>query len=196
MNAWYGRQVTGAGVYVFAVRSDAHPDGAIVAVDGTPDGAYSCATLDRDSRVVALDDLTCESNEVWYVEVRETSATPPATNLLAFTGFAQTPGTLLDEAAASRLGVSPADRIGSVRWSHLTGAVDQVYVEPQHRRAGVGTRLAVTAGCLAVARDWPRLWGDGQGTEEGERFVQALPFRDRVVSPVRSTALMAEPAGD
>jgi GNAT superfamily N-acetyltransferase len=117
---------------------------------------------------------------LWFVEFREASAEPPAVNLMAFEGFGQQPGALLDGAAVSNVAVGSADQLGAVRWWPASGEVDQLYVAPSMRRRGVGTALVLTAGALSIARGWPRCWSDGQRTELGEAFVQLPELRGRV----------------
>ena len=95
---------------------------------------------------------------------------PPATNLLAFTGHGQRAGALLDEADFSNTGAASADQLASVRFYPVSGVVDQIYVAPEWRRHGIGSALVNAAGALSVGRGWPRLWSQGQRTELGEQF--------------------------
>jgi GNAT superfamily N-acetyltransferase len=110
--------------------------------------------------------------------VAETAAHPPATNLIAFAGHGVQPGTLLD-AAGLRGRVTSTDQLGAIRWFPATGEVDQVYVDPAWRRRSVGNALINAASALTYAREWPRMWGDGQRTEIGEHFRNASPWRAR-----------------
>jgi GNAT superfamily N-acetyltransferase len=66
-----------------------------------------------------------------------------------------------------------------VRWYQGTGEVDQVYVAPTQRRQGIGSAIIMAAGTLAVARDWPRLWGDGQRTALGDRWRSTSDWAHR-----------------
>ena len=130
---------------------------------------------------------------IWFVEVRESSAQPPAVNLVAFAGHGQPAGALLDEAAASNLSIGSADQLGALRWWPATGAVDQVYVAPSWRRHGIATIMALTGSGLAIAKGWPRLWADGQRTELGEAFVNASAFRNRTEALTHTLAPMTPP---
>ena len=89
------------------------------------------------------------------------------------------PGTLLDEVAAAELSAISDDQLGAVRWYPGSGEVDQVYVQPAWRRRNIATVLIVAAKTLTAAREWPRLWGDGQRTAQGERLRNASSWRVR-----------------
>jgi len=131
----------------------------------------------------------------WFAEIRETTARPPAANLVAFTGFGPPPGELLDEVRLAELPARTEDQLGAVRWYPATGEVDQIYVQPAWRRRHVGSALVAAAAALSYARDWPRLWADGQRTELGERFRNASPWRARTAELTNLAAPMTPPAG-
>lgn len=123
------------------------------------------------------------SPPLWFAEVRESTARPPAVHLIAFAsgGLAggPAPGSLLDESAVTNVNVTSDDQVGALRWYPATGEVDQVYVQPAWRRRGISGALIIGAGALSVARGWPRLWGDGQRTVQGEQLRNASPWRHR-----------------
>ncbi|MDT4969951.1 MAG: hypothetical protein QOG22_94 [Pseudonocardiales bacterium] len=177
-NWWFAR-VSGDGDHarLIAVQSDAHPDGTQVDLDaaeaaGGVAGSICTVELD-DGKVRALvlaESVAPNAPPLWFAEIRESSARPPATNLLAFSGHDQPAGCLLDDADLSNVNLGADDQLGAVRWYPVSGIVNQVYVAPEWRRRGIGTALITAAGVLSVARDWSRLWGQGQRTALGEEF--------------------------
>lgn len=179
------------GQRVVFVASARYPDGmrvelpARIADAQIGDDLVAEALLDDAGTVVILRVSVAaapKAPEVWFAEVRESTARPPAVNLVVFTGAAQQPGTLLDAArlrALAALPSSPLDQLAALRWWPGTGEVDQVYVQPQWRRHSVGTLLVLAGSTLAQARGWARLWGDGQRTELGEQWRNAAAWRHR-----------------
>jgi GNAT superfamily N-acetyltransferase len=203
-NTWYARvrTISGSGVRVLAIRNGQHDDGAILDLNEADTGAtltegcYLQALLDAEGRVVRLvpEPPAVSRPPLWFVEIRETTAQPPAVNLVAFSGHGQPEGAVLDATAATNLAISSADQLGAVRWWPATGEVDQIYVAPDWRRHRIGTRLVLSAGCLSIARNWPRLWGDGQRTALGEQFRNASTWRDRAADLTHVVPPMTPPA--
>jgi GNAT superfamily N-acetyltransferase len=174
---WWFAQVSGDGDQsrLIAVQSDAYPDDTHVELDtaaGELAGTVCTVHLDdgKARAVVLGGSVAPDAPPLWFAELRESSARPPATNLLAFSGHGQPPGALLDDADLSNVTVRSEDQLGAVRWYPVSGVVNQIYVAPQWRRRRVGTALLTAATTLSVARDWPRLWGQGQRTAMGEAF--------------------------
>jgi GNAT superfamily N-acetyltransferase len=116
---------------------------------------------------------------LWFAERRESTATPPAVNLMAFSGAGQPAGTLVDEAGLRGIPVGTADQLGALRWYPATGEIDQIYVQPSWRRRNIASALLAAGGTLSVARDWPRFWSDGQRTEMGEQLRNGRSWKDR-----------------
>jgi GNAT superfamily N-acetyltransferase len=181
---WHVRALGPDGLPVWAavVQSERHPDGTELslteadALAEVGDDAAGLARFASDRRVVRLEvtaDAAPKAPPLWFAELREPSATPPATTLVAFTGHDVEPGTLLDRQALRKVDVTSADQLGAFRWYPASGFGDQLYVSPQWRRRTIGTGLLAAAEILAFARGWPRLHGDGQRTAEGDRMWKA-----------------------
>jgi GNAT superfamily N-acetyltransferase len=177
----------GAYVRLAGVVSGAYPDGTVVDVDaeqeaaGATAGWFATAELDG-GRVTALrfpPDPAGSTPPMWFVEVRESTRRPPATNLLAFTGHGQPPGILLDAADFSNTATASADQLGAIHFYPVSGVIDQIYVAPDWRRRGIGGVLAEATSVLCLARGWPRPWAQGQRTELGEKFRNGSPWWDR-----------------
>lgn len=179
---------------VFIVQSGVHPDGTCLDVTpdqhaaGVTDGWVAVATRDADGSVTSLvlaDSVAPEAPPLWFVEVRESAADPPAVNLLAFSEHGQAAGTLMDRADLSNVAVRRSDQLAAIRWWPAVGEVDQIYVNPDWRRRGIGTAVVQAAAVLTAARGWSRLWGDGQRTVLGEQFRNASFWRHRTAELTR-----------
>jgi ribosomal protein S18 acetylase RimI-like enzyme len=170
------------------VQSTRHPDEARVAMTQTQalrdggDDVTCIVTYDDDGRVVKIEptrNVVPNAPPLWFVELRESNAQPPAVTIVAFTGHGGPPGRLYDQPDADDLPIVSTDQVGAVRWYPATGEIDQIYVAPELRRRQIGTALLVSAGTLSVARGWPRLWSDGQRTVLGEHFRNSQAWRSR-----------------
>jgi Acetyltransferase (GNAT) family. len=182
------------------VASPRHPDAARVELleeaakyeIGT--GAVCVARYDEHERVCGLDLSTRTVPPLWFGELRESAAQPPAVNLITFTGHGVLPGALHDDAALRDLPVASGDQLGAVRWYPATGELDQIYVQPDRRRRGLATALIAAAATLSYARDWPRLWSDGQRTELGERLRNSGPWWHRAADLTHVAPPMTPPS--
>lgn len=172
----------------FAVESARYPDGVRVELEaGTAreqvgEDAVCVVTFDDSHRVVGLQVLAHyvpKAPPIWFAELRQSAARPPAVNLLAFTGHDQPAGTLVEESDLSNLPVRSSDQLAALRWYPASGEVDQIYVQPAWRRRGLASAMIAAGATLSVARDWPRLWGDGQRTQLGEELRNASSWRHR-----------------
>lgn len=176
----------GAAQWYAVVSSARRPDGSRVelpvdeAADLVGSDAICIAHYDDERRVRALTvtgRAAPKAPPLWFVEVRESARTPPAVSLVAFTGHDVAAGSLRDDTTGTP--ATSADQVGAVRWYPASGEIDQIYVQPQWRRRTVGKALIAAAAALSYARDWPRLWSDGQRTELGEKFRNAGEWRHR-----------------
>ena len=168
------------------MSGDRHPDGSRIelptdrAEEEVGADAVCVATYGDDGRVATLRvgaRGAPKAPPLWFVEVRESAGSPPAVSLVAFTGHGVPAGSLRDDTGGTP--ATNTDQVGAVRWYPATGEVDQIYVQPAWRRHTVGGALIAAAAALSYARDWPRLWSDGQRTKLGEQFVTAAEWRHR-----------------
>ena len=159
------------------VMSDEFPPRTLVDLPGTqrPSGWCIAVRCGADGQVRAVETALPDAPLLWYVELPEPDAAPPATTLVAFSDDRHPEGTLLSAADAQADGVSGADQVAAFRWWPGTGLVHQVFVVPQHRRRGVGLKLGHVAFGLQHARGLPALHGDGYRTRLGEQFRKGLP---------------------
>lgn len=178
----------GSPVWVAGAGSDQHADGELVELPVTDAIAYlagatlAVAHLGPEQDVVALVVTPLgapKAPPLWFAELPEPDAAPPALNLVAFTGHDVQPGRLLDRGALRATSARTRDQLGAVRLYPATGEVDQLYVSPQWRRQNIGTALTLAAGILAFARGSSLPWGDGQRTSDGDRMTQASVWRHR-----------------
>jgi GNAT superfamily N-acetyltransferase len=110
--------------------------------------------------------------KLWWVEVPETSADPPAMNIVAYDDPALAPGAVIDDAAFVSLPVQASQQVGAYRWWPSTGEVHQMYVSPDGRREGIGIGLGTFAWSYAWLRGWPAQFTGGYRTDEGEGFLE------------------------
>jgi GNAT superfamily N-acetyltransferase len=167
---WSGRRPDGARIELPVEDAEREIEG----------NAVCTAVFDDDGRVRELRvgrRGAPKAPPLWFVEVRESTGTPPAVNLVAFTGHGVQPGTLRDDLGGTA--ATSADQVGALRWYPATGEVDQVYVQPQWRRHTVGGALIAAGAALCAGRDWARLWGDGQRTSVGEDWRNASSWAHR-----------------
>lgn len=186
---WQGLITGGAGRpdRLLVVQSDRHPDG--VRVPMTADDAADVsgadlvceAVLDHTgvSELHVCPTFAPRAPDLWYVELVEDSAQPAAVNLLAFGDGGPPAGLLLDADDVEDVPVTSADQLAAIRWYPATGEVDQIYVDPARRREHIGTALLAAAATLSVARDWPRLWTDGQRTVLGDQLTRSRSWAAR-----------------
>ena len=203
-HSWWQALVRGSADHadrLIVVSSGRHPDGARVELDAAAARRHAgddvvCEAVIGTVGVEALHvsrSFAPRAPDLWFVELTEPTAQPDAVNLVAFSGAGQQPGALLDEDRAAASPVTSGDQLGAIRWYPGTGEVDQVYVAPAWRRHQVGTALIGAAGTLSVARGWPRLWGDGQRTADGEGLRNARSWRDRTADLTHLAPPMTPP---
>ncbi|HEV7727210.1 MAG TPA: GNAT family N-acetyltransferase, partial [Modestobacter sp.] len=163
---------------VVVVLSPAFPPYTVVDLpdDRRPPGWQVAVRADVEGgRVHAVEVMQPEAASLWYVELSEPDAGPPASTLVAFSDLRYAEGTLLDADRASRGDVTGARQVGALRWWPGTGLVHQLYVGAEHRRRGVGRKLVQAAFGLQLARGLPPLHGDGRRTDLGEEWRRSLP---------------------
>jgi GNAT superfamily N-acetyltransferase len=123
--------------------------------------------------------------DLWFVEMPEPLADPPATNLVAYATPEWPDGTVVAADEAERSGVDPREQVGAVRWWTATGQVHQVYVAAHMRRRRIGTKLVLTGAALTVGRRWPSLWANGELTDMGQAWITGSVWAPRVAPRTR-----------
>jgi GNAT superfamily N-acetyltransferase len=126
------------------------------------------------SRVHRVEAAVPGTPSLWFVEVPEPTARPAATTLVAFSDVRFPDGTVVGADRARRAGVDGVRQVAAVRWWPVTGLVHQIYVSAEHRRRGLGRKLALAAFGVQAARGLPLLHGDGRRTELGEAWRTGL----------------------
>lgn len=162
---------------VTARLHDAHPDGAQVP-SPDPDAVVmwrSEASAAGLIRIELAPFATPHAPAVWFVNVPEPRATPPATNLVAFANDRKPAGTVITKFQFATLGVSNDEQVAAVRWYPSSGLVHQVYVAAGWRRHQLATHVLYAADAFHQANGWRgHLHGDGRRTELGEQLVAGL----------------------
>jgi GNAT superfamily N-acetyltransferase len=170
------------------VQSTRYPDGCRVELSPDMarvqigDAAVCVITYGDARRVVGIQVMPWfapKAPPMWFAELRESAARPPAVSLLAFTGAGQPENTLVDQSDLRNVRVVSSDQLAALRWYPATGELDQIYVQPPWRRRNIASAMLAAAASLSVSRDWPRFWSDGQRTAEGEELRNARSWRHR-----------------
>lgn len=191
----------GAAVWMAQVQSAQHTDDVVLelpesqAREAVGDDAVCFASIHEDV-VTGLSVTTRgapKAPELWFMEVMESEAAPPAVCLMAFSGHGVAAGSLIDGYAPNPPPISSEDQLGALRWYPATGEVDQIYVSPTWRRHSVASALIAAGATLAVARGWPRLWGDGQRTALGNKWRATRPWAHRAAELTHLAAPMTPP---
>jgi GNAT superfamily N-acetyltransferase len=186
MSIWWGRRpLAGSAplIEMLAFGTDDQPDGSRVELVGDPPGEPIIRVVVDGVRVLTVHvPFAASSPPLWFVEHPETSAKPPAFTLVAFDTADRPDGTLVDAATFAGLGLTSDQQVAAVRWWPKTGQLHQVYVQPAHRKRGIGRKLLLAAGGYTVGRGWAPMWVSGERTDEGEAALgHANPvFRSRV----------------
>ena len=144
---------------------DHRPSGWIVAVRTDP----------ASGRALTVDVRLPHAPLLWYVEVGEPDADPPATTLVAFSDPRYPDGTVLAGSEARAAGVLGEQQVAALRWWPHLGLANQIYVAPAHRRRGIAAKLGHAAFALQRARELPDLHADGRRTDLGENWREGLP---------------------
>jgi GNAT superfamily N-acetyltransferase len=181
LHPWWARLSDGepgrpARQTLIAVLSPDFPAHTIVDLPGSrrPTG-WQVAVTTEDGRLDRVAVALPDAPMLWYVELPEPTAVPPATTLVAFSDLRRAEGEVLSEPEAWAAGVSGADQVAAVRWWPADGLVHQVYVQPSFRRRRVAAKLVQAAGGVQAARGLPAMHGDGRRTDLGEQWRAGLP---------------------
>jgi GNAT superfamily N-acetyltransferase len=169
------------------VDSEAHPDGTRVQVDAhefarAESGAVGIATFGATNDVVGVavpPRRVPKAPPLCWVERPDQEAHPPATCLQAHDATDGRPDHVL--------ATSDTDPLGWVRWYPLTGLIDDIWVDPGHRRLGIATALLYAADTLSLAREWRRLWADSQRTDLGDQLREGGVWRVRAADRTHLT---------
>jgi GNAT superfamily N-acetyltransferase len=169
---------------MLAFDTEDHPDGSRIELESAPPAEPMIRVLveSNGTRVLRVQVPYVAAPALWYVEQPETSAQPPAFTLVAFDSAEHEDGTIVDERTFAGMGIGGDNQVAAIRWWPKTGQVHQVYVQPAHRRRGIGSKLTLAAGGYNTGRGWAPIWISGERTELGEAVLtQVQPaLRSRV----------------
>jgi hypothetical protein len=184
--AWYVREapLTKNRWRARCVVSEHFPDGTLVDGPIESSGAHEHWRADIDDAgrsVLQLNEAAVEgAPPLWFVAVPEPNESRAAMVLAGFATDHVATGTVLTNAEFFTLPVKSEEQIGAIRWWHLEGVVDQLFVAEQWRRRHLATALIYAANALQVHNGWPsRLHSDGRRTELGQHLSAGMLFPDR-----------------
>jgi hypothetical protein len=148
----------------------------------TPPGVIAEVVDDRvRSIVIRWNERTAK---LWWVEVPETSADPPALNIVAYDAPVLAPGTIIDDSAFTSLPVQASMQVGAFRWWPSTGEVHQMYVAPGRRRQGVAIAIGMFTWVYGWLREWPAQYTGGYRTDLGEALLEGVkPYWSERMGP-------------
>ncbi|HWE55080.1 MAG TPA: hypothetical protein VG435_06180 [Acidimicrobiales bacterium] len=182
---WFARTPAPDGqMHLACVIGEEHPYRHVVDVPGDQPGTvlyraeYDAAG--QMTRATVDPAFAPGAVDLWYSELPEPDADPPATNLLAFATPEWPDGTIVAAAALEEAGIDPREQVAAVRWWNGTGQVHQVFVAAHMRRKRIGTKLVLTGAALTVGRRWPSLWSGGELTDLGTSWISASVWAARV----------------
>lgn len=161
-----------------AALGTAFPAGSVVdhPAGRRPEGWVLAVRADADGGRVHVAEVALPAVPLlWYVELPEPVAAPPATTLLAFSDARFPEGTVLTADEARAAGVTSGHQVAALRWWTGSGLAHQVYVAPRHRRRGLALKLSMAAYGVQRVRGLPALHGDGRRTDDGEAWAGGLP---------------------
>ena len=196
-SAWYRRGARDdSGLWaVTAYESDDHADGEVVDDDPDPGIPWLWRTHVPERGILAVElapGLQEQAPPLWYVNVDEPTATPPATNLVAFATEHYAPGTIVSRYAFAGAGVHNDLQAGAVRW-YRDGIVHQIFVAPAWRRRFVASTLLYAASAFHQSNGWPgHLRSDGRRTDLGDRFAAGSRHPQRF-APLEKTMPPMDP---
>ena len=192
--AWYLRRsvLPGKRYEVSCFENDAHVDGFTVEASGAdgqvigePDGAdmlWSAGLDDQNrSRVVVMPGAAPDAPDAWYVAIRSTQDDRPRMTLVAFCTDHLPDATVVPDASFFTMPVTSDQQSAAIRWWADTAVVDEIFVQAEHRRSHLGTKLIYAASGFHQHHGWPgRLHSDGRRTDLGQQFVVGLRHPERI----------------
>jgi GNAT superfamily N-acetyltransferase len=185
--AWYvrGAALPGGKFQVRCIIDEAQADGVVLDDPVEDHGMFLQwrAGLDGSGRPrMQISPLAVPgAPQMWFVDVTELDAEPPARSLVGFASGHLPSGTVVSNAIFFSMPVTSDQQAGAVRWWFEDGVVDQVYVAPEWRRRGVASLLLYTADAYHQFNGWPQsVHSDGRRTALGEALVAGLRFPERI----------------
>jgi hypothetical protein len=199
-NAWYRREARPDG-RLWQARcffDDRFDDGYVVAPDEDPGDLTDTleiwnTRLDDSGRlVVTVNDWAAPgAPDLWYVSMVRPGDERPTATLVAFATGDFTPGTVITDTEFLPIPVRTDAQVGAIRWWSDEACVEQVYVNPDLRRAHAATKIIYVASAFHQAHDWAgRLHSDDRRTELGQQLVVGLRHANRMAPWGRHMAPM------
>ena len=204
-NAWYLRSgaLAGGRWQVACYQSDDQPDGSTVAVtdvEVVPDDTAMLWRADLDGRGRSRVDVTATGAPgaplAWFVAIAERQDDRPRMTLVAFCTGHLPDGTVVPNATFVTMPLGSASQAAAIRWWADTAVVDEIYVQPEHRRTQLGSKLIYVASGFHQHHGWPgRLHSDGRRTDLGQQFVVGLRHPERIAAWTHRAAPMTPRSG-
>jgi hypothetical protein len=186
---------------VRCIVDETHDDGAIVSGPIETHGSYELWRTDVDSKgrsVIGLNPTGLEgAPPIWFVVLPEMDSPRPAISLVGFATDQVAEGTVLTDPEFFSLPVPSAAQVGAIRWWHLDGIVDQVFINENWRQRRLGTAMTYAASAYQVHNGWPGpMRSDGRRTELGKYLDAGAQFPNRFAPIEEISPPMDPPKGN
>jgi hypothetical protein len=201
--AWYVREKKcDRGRWQIRCVVDAtHDDAAVVVGPIATHGAYEPWRADVDSNgrsVIGLNPVGLVGTPpIWFVVLPELDIPTPAMSLVGFASDHVAEGTVLTDPEFFSLPVPSNAQVGAIRWWHLEGIVDQVFIPENWRQRRLGTAMTYAANAFQVHNGWPgNLRSDSRRTELGKYLDAGTQFPNRFAPIEEVSPPMDPPKGN
>jgi len=174
-----------------------HDDAAVVAGPIATHGSYEPWRADVDSNgrsVIGLNPAgLVGAPPIWFVVLPELDIPTPAMSLVGFATDHVPEGTVLTDPEFFSLPVPSNAQVGAIRWWHLEGIVDQVFIPENWRQRRLGTAMTYAANAFQVHNGWPgNLRSDSRRTELGKYLDAGTQFPNRF-APIEEVSPPMDP---
>lgn len=182
------------------VLGDAWPDGELLVDPVDTDGMFVLWRTDVDDDGHGRIDHNPAAHDLapplWFVLLPETDLDRPAMSLVGFATDHHPVGRIITDAEFFTTPVRSAEQVGAIRWWHLEGVIDQVFVATDWRRQGVATKLIYSVNACQALHGHPvDIRSDGRRTELGHHLDAGTRFPGRF-APITEVSPPMDPPPD
>jgi hypothetical protein len=111
---------------------------------------------------------------MWFVYGTRNSKPTPTQTLIAFSTPEFPDGTILNLQDAKEMNLDPMQRIAAINWGLNDPKLYQLYVDSNHRRKRIGTKIINICDIVHVSTGLGGfIYGGDQVTQLGEQYGQA-----------------------
>jgi len=199
-NAWYHRTASlpdgrwKVCCYQNADRADGSTvgPGPLPAVVPASDMLWSAEVDGSDRPVITVTSAGAPgAPAAWFVVLQQREEDRPRVTLVAFATDHMPDGTVVSDIDFVGMPIRSVSQAAAIRWWADAAIVDEIFVQPEHRRSQLGSKLIYAASGYHQHRGWPdRLHSDGRRTDLGQQFVVGLRHPGRMAKWTEKAAPM------